>query len=65
MIPEDNFPADLGMVPTGTKCANNMVRKLAMLLLAVSINKRSKSVNLFHCPNNGFTCLSGMLQSTV
>ncbi|XP_038593500.1 disintegrin and metalloproteinase domain-containing protein 8a [Micropterus salmoides] len=25
MIPEDNYPADLGMVPTGTKCANNMV----------------------------------------
>ncbi|XP_053291901.1 disintegrin and metalloproteinase domain-containing protein 8a [Pleuronectes platessa] len=23
--PEDNYPADLGMVPTGTKCGNNMV----------------------------------------
>ncbi|XP_077586516.1 disintegrin and metalloproteinase domain-containing protein 8a [Stigmatopora nigra] len=23
--PQDNFPADLGMVPTGTKCGNNMV----------------------------------------
>lgn len=27
MNPEDNYPADLGMVPTGTKCGNNMVRK--------------------------------------
>ncbi|KAK2824234.1 hypothetical protein Q5P01_021409 [Channa striata] len=25
MNPEDNYPADLGMVPTGTKCGNNMV----------------------------------------
>ncbi|XP_070398065.1 disintegrin and metalloproteinase domain-containing protein 8-like [Nothobranchius furzeri] len=25
MSPEDNFPSDLGMVPTGTKCGNNMV----------------------------------------
>ncbi|XP_072246483.1 disintegrin and metalloproteinase domain-containing protein 8a [Leuresthes tenuis] len=25
MKPEDNYPADLGMVPTGTKCGNNMV----------------------------------------
>ncbi|KAM4607469.1 disintegrin and metalloproteinase domain-containing protein 8a [Polymixia lowei] len=25
MDPKDNFPADLGMVPTGTKCGNNMV----------------------------------------
>lgn len=34
MIPEDNYPADLGMVPTGTKCGNSMVRKLPMMLLA-------------------------------
>lgn len=27
MKPEDNYPADLGKVPTGTKCGNNMVRK--------------------------------------
>lgn len=27
MNPEDNYPEDLGMVPTGTKCGNNMVRK--------------------------------------
>lgn len=26
MNSEDNYPADLGMVPTGTKCSNNMVR---------------------------------------
>ncbi|XP_057704059.1 disintegrin and metalloproteinase domain-containing protein 8a [Corythoichthys intestinalis] len=25
MNPEDNYPADLGMVQTGTKCGNNMV----------------------------------------
>ncbi|KAM9847449.1 disintegrin and metalloproteinase domain-containing protein 8a [Aulostomus maculatus] len=25
MKPEDNYPADLGMVPTGTKCGYNMV----------------------------------------
>ncbi|XP_070834513.1 disintegrin and metalloproteinase domain-containing protein 8a [Chaetodon trifascialis] len=25
MNPEDNYPADLGMVPTGTKCGTNMV----------------------------------------
>ncbi|XP_041865434.1 disintegrin and metalloproteinase domain-containing protein 8a [Melanotaenia boesemani] len=25
MNPEDNFPADLAMVPAGTKCGNNMV----------------------------------------
>ncbi|XP_076598327.1 disintegrin and metalloproteinase domain-containing protein 8a [Chaetodon auriga] len=25
MNPEDNYPADLGMVPTGTKCGHNMV----------------------------------------
>ncbi|XP_042358710.1 disintegrin and metalloproteinase domain-containing protein 8a [Plectropomus leopardus] len=25
MNPEDNYPADLGMVPTGTKCGYNMV----------------------------------------
>lgn len=25
--PEDNYPADLGKVPTGTKCGNNMVKK--------------------------------------
>ncbi|KAM9364096.1 disintegrin and metalloproteinase domain-containing protein 8a [Pholidichthys leucotaenia] len=25
MNPEDNYPADLGMVPTGTKCGSNMV----------------------------------------
>nr|XP_020457335.1 disintegrin and metalloproteinase domain-containing protein 8-like isoform X2 [Monopterus albus] len=25
MNPEDNYPADLTMVPTGTKCGNNMV----------------------------------------
>lgn len=36
MNPEDNYPADLGMVPVGTKCGSNMVRKLLMLLLAAS-----------------------------
>lgn len=30
MKPEDNYPSDLGMVPTGTKCGNNMVRKLLL-----------------------------------
>ncbi|KAM6916103.1 disintegrin and metalloproteinase domain-containing protein 8a [Xenentodon cancila] len=25
MNPDDNYPSDLGMVPTGTKCGNNMV----------------------------------------
>ncbi|XP_029031818.1 disintegrin and metalloproteinase domain-containing protein 8a isoform X2 [Betta splendens] len=25
MNPDDDYPADLGMVPTGTKCGNNMV----------------------------------------
>uniref|UniRef100_A0A3Q2WEN3 ADAM metallopeptidase domain 8a n=1 Tax=Haplochromis burtoni TaxID=8153 RepID=A0A3Q2WEN3_HAPBU len=28
MNPEDNYPEDLDMVPTGTKCGKNMVRKL-------------------------------------
>lgn len=28
MKPEDNYPADMGMVPTGTKCGYNMVRNL-------------------------------------
>lgn len=34
MNPEDNFPADLPMVPTGTKCSNNMVRDMLISLLA-------------------------------
>lgn len=25
MNPDDNYPPDLGMVPTGTKCGDNMV----------------------------------------
>lgn len=29
MNPDDNYPADLGMVPSGTKCGNEMVRKRA------------------------------------
>lgn len=37
MNPEDNYPADLGTVPVGTKCGTNMVRKLPRLLLAVSM----------------------------
>lgn len=28
MKAEDNYPADMGMVPTGTKCGHNMVRNL-------------------------------------
>lgn len=39
MIPEDNYPADLGMVPVGTKCGNNMVRKVPRLLLTLGIKK--------------------------
>lgn len=31
MNPEDDYPADLGMVPTGTKCGNNMVRNAERL----------------------------------
>uniref|UniRef100_A0A3Q2PG71 Disintegrin domain-containing protein n=1 Tax=Fundulus heteroclitus TaxID=8078 RepID=A0A3Q2PG71_FUNHE len=27
MNPVDNYPSNLGMVPTGTKCGNNMVRQ--------------------------------------
>uniref|UniRef100_A0A3B4BF14 Uncharacterized protein n=1 Tax=Periophthalmus magnuspinnatus TaxID=409849 RepID=A0A3B4BF14_9GOBI len=27
MNPEDNYPADMGLVPTGTKCGTNMVAK--------------------------------------
>lgn len=27
MNPEDNYPADLAMVPTGTKCGTNMVKR--------------------------------------
>ncbi len=61
MNPQDNYPADLGMVPTGTKCGNNMVRELPLLLLPVSINETSISVNHI----NVLMCLSGMLQSTV
>ena len=49
MVSEDNFPADLGMVPTGTMCDRNMVRKLNMLLLTISKTTiDSKSV---HCVN--------------
>lgn len=54
MNPEDNYPADLGMVPTGTKCGNNMVRKLPMLLLAVSIKK--PSVACFNVLTMSFRC---------
>ncbi len=46
MNPEDNYPADLGMVPTGTKCGSNMVRKLPILLLAVSISNTSMHFQL-------------------
>lgn len=56
MKPEDNYPADLGKVPTGTQCGSNMVRKLTELLLTASINKTpmdSKS-SLCHCPHNVF-----------
>lgn len=28
MNPEDNYPWDLGMVPTGTKCGDNMVSEM-------------------------------------
>lgn len=44
MNPEDNYPTDLGMVPTGTKCGNGMVRKLPTLLSAST--KSPKSVNV-------------------
>lgn len=27
--PKDNYPEDLDMVPTGTKCGHNMVRNLS------------------------------------
>lgn len=27
MNPEDNYPSDLAMVPTGTKCGTNMVKR--------------------------------------
>lgn len=56
MNPEDNYPADLGMVPTGTKCGNNMVRKL---LLLTESTEPAGSLNLSQCP------LSGLLQSKV
>uniref|UniRef100_A0A3Q3WC10 Uncharacterized protein n=1 Tax=Mola mola TaxID=94237 RepID=A0A3Q3WC10_MOLML len=34
MNPEDNYPADLAMVPIGTKCGNNMVRNMLISVLA-------------------------------
>lgn len=58
MNPEDNYPADLGMVPTGTKCGHNMVRKLLISPLAVSISKP------LWRPASSY-CISGVLQSTV
>lgn len=30
MNPEDNYPSDLGMVPTGTKCGTNMVKRCCL-----------------------------------
>lgn len=46
MNPEDNYPADLAMVPTGTKCGPNMVREAAGTVR----NKLSEknSLNCFH-----------------
>lgn len=60
MNPEDNYPTDLGMVPTGTKCGHNMVRKLLISLLAVSISKP-----LWRPASVSSHCISGVLQSTV
>lgn len=59
MNPEDNYPADLGMVPTGTECGKNMVRKLTV------DHHGLKICTLYQCPHNVFICLSGLLQSTV
>lgn len=58
MNPEDNYPWDFGMVPTGTKCGDNMVSE--MLFFALSINKFAVPYGAswsLHCP-----CVSGVLQ---
>lgn len=57
--PEDNYPADLAMIPTGTKCGNNMVRKLTVSV--DTVNKWTTDLG----PHNVFLCLSGLLQPTV
>lgn len=58
MNPEDNYPADLAMVPTGTKCGNNRVRKLKFPLTAWTKTQTSH-------PQTVLMCLSGMLRTTV
>lgn len=45
MKPEDNYPSDLGMVPTGTKCGSGMVRQLPVAAVN-SINKASVCCHL-------------------
>lgn len=52
--PEDNYPADLGMVPTGTKCGINMVGKRA----CVSIDTVKK-------PSMNYRSVSGVIALTV
>lgn len=54
MNSEDNYPPDLAMVPTGTKCGPNMVRSGGRRW-----NKRPGSVPSL------FSCVSGVLQPTV
>lgn len=55
MNSEDNYPPDLAMVPTGTKCGTNMVRGAADAVR----NKDLKTLPSL------FSCVSGVLQPTM
>uniref|UniRef100_G3NUD7 ADAM metallopeptidase domain 8a n=1 Tax=Gasterosteus aculeatus aculeatus TaxID=481459 RepID=G3NUD7_GASAC len=53
MIPEDNYPADLGMVPVGTKCGNNMVCYNQRCQDIQNINTYGKSDCSAKCNHHG------------
>lgn len=55
MNSEDNYPPDLAMVPTGTKCDTNMVSGAADVGINISKN---------NLPSR-FSPVSGVLQPTV
>uniref|UniRef100_A0A3Q4GWX4 ADAM metallopeptidase domain 8a n=1 Tax=Neolamprologus brichardi TaxID=32507 RepID=A0A3Q4GWX4_NEOBR len=49
MNPEDNYPEDLDMVPTGTKCGKNMVRNLCVSYRYATINSVCNHESKCHC----------------
>lgn len=58
MNSEDNYPSDLGMVPTGTKCGTNMVK----MFHASEEHKVMTHVARVLMPS---CCVSGVLQSAL